>query len=140
MMGRVLGMAAGVAALTGAANAARAETPQFELLSATLDGRLTLAIVNHDGAAVAVELHGDETEIIRGVAAGAILSDLRDLAAAQAASSRYEVSSGSAHSQVRVNGALRVEQATPMDAARVIDGLPNLTPQQRQQLRALLSL
>jgi hypothetical protein len=122
--------------VTGAASAA--DDRPFELLSATLDGRLTMAIVNEQGAAIAIEID-EEPQIIRGLAAGAILSDLREAAMQQPAND-LTVASGATHSEVRVDGAIRVGRATRAETEAVIDGLPNLTDDQRKALKALLAL
>lgn len=99
--------------MTGAASADEAD---FEILSATIDGRLTVAFVNQQGTAVALSLGSETPEIIRGVAAGAILSDLRD----------------------RAGEAMAAGRVTAAELATVIDDLPQLTAGQRQQLKAML--
>ena len=79
-------------------------------------------------------------EIIQGLAAGAILSDLRQVAN-DSSPSHMQVSSGRAlHSEVRVDGAIRVGRASRAETEAVIEGLPHLSVNQRNELRALLSL
>ncbi len=139
MLKRFMGVAAGAAVATAAATAE--EPSSFELLAATLDGRLTMAIVNHNGIAVAIELQDETPEIIQGLAAGAILSDLREIVTqGDEAPALIEIASGSTHSQVRVDGAMRVGHASRAQTEEVLRGLPNMTPERLQELRSLLSL
>ncbi|MEM9422806.1 MAG: hypothetical protein AAF986_09935 [Pseudomonadota bacterium] len=136
MLRQIVGMAAGAAAASGGA---LAEERPFEVLAATLEGRPTWAIVDGNGAAIAVELKGDTTEIIQGVAAGAILSDLRTVAAEFGRSEIY-VSSGAAASEVVVDGDVRVGRTSRDETSDIIDSLPHLSEAQRRELRLYLSL
>ncbi|MEM6648948.1 MAG: hypothetical protein AAF603_01720, partial [Pseudomonadota bacterium] len=77
MFRRLAGATLGAAAVSGG-SALGAEDRPFEVLAATLDGRPTVAIVDHHGTAIAVELAPRASQIVQGLAAGAILSDLRD--------------------------------------------------------------
>ena len=137
MLRQIVGMSAGAAAAS--TGASFAEEKPYELLVATLEGRPTWAIVDVNGAAIAVELHGDTMEIIQGVAAGAVLSDLRAVAA------RFEegsisVTSGVPVSEVTIDGKARAGRASREEALRIIDGLPHLNEDQRRELRRYLSL
>lgn len=111
---------------------------RYELLSATLDGQLTMAIVERDGMAIAVRLD-PEPEIMRGLAAGTVVQDLR-AAVAALPPGRLQIASGLAHSEVRVDGTVQVRRANPAEAAAAIDGLSQLTDEEKSELKAMLSL
>ncbi|ADM08376.1 hypothetical protein PB2503_01487 [Parvularcula bermudensis HTCC2503] len=133
---RLIGLTVGAVAVSGTAVA---EDRPYEVLAATLDGRVTMAIVDRQGAAIAIEIGDDRPEIIQGLAAGAILSDLREIVSGEG-DRQYTVSSGIASSVVRLNGDIQTGRATPAEAARLIDDLPGLTITQKGQLKAILSL
>lgn len=57
---------------------AQAAPTSFEVLDGLVDGRRTLAVVNQAGTAVAIDLSDERPKVIEGIAAGAILSDLRE--------------------------------------------------------------
>ena len=136
MLQHLLNLTAGTMAVAGSM---AAEDRSYELLSATLDGRLLVAFVDYQGTAVAVDLTAERPEIITGLAAGAILSDLRD-AAVDVDEETYHISSGASHSQIRVDGDVHVGRANPTEVAAVIDTLPQLLPLQRQHLKTSLGL
>lgn len=119
MFGKTIRMAVGAAAITGAA---AADDRHYEYISAEIDGRLTVAFVDGQGTAVALALGRDRPEIIRGLAAGAILSDLRE---------RIGFPNGFHGGHAHMNA--------PQLAA-VIDDLPQITALQRQQLKAWLAV
>lgn len=142
MLQALLNLTAGTVAVAGAM--AEVDKP-YEFVSATLDGRVLVAFVDHQGTAVAVDLSRSRPEIIDGLAAGVILSDLRDVAANEA-DNTLSISSGVPHSEVRVDGEVRVEgdihagKASALEIKSVIDAIEQLSPSQRQQLKAKLAL
>lgn len=136
MFQQLLSLAAGSVAVAGAI--AEDDRP-YEWLSATLDGRVLVAFVDYQGTAVAVDLTGERPEIITGLAAGAVLSDLRD-AAGEVDDGLVTVASGLGHSQVSVDGAIKVGRASRDQMLHVIDGLGAMPDLQRHQLKGLLGL
>lgn len=140
MLQTLLNITASTVAVTGVV----AENERaYELLSATLDGRVLIAIVDYQGAAVAVDLTTEKPEIITGLAAGVILSDLRDLAEKEEIDSDRSVirtSSGLPYSEVRIDGEVQVGRVSSEDLKAVIDELTMMPPLQRQQLRRALGL
>lgn len=148
MFKRVVSLAAGAALMSGAA---AADDRPYELVAAHLDGRFIMAIVNRHGTAVAVEID-EESNVIHGLAAGAILSDLRAAAVpasnvslftdGQAGNSgkTVQVASGAERSTVAVDGEVHVGRASLQEAADAIENLPKLTEAQRRELRSYLGL
>lgn len=118
----------------------------YEMLSATLEGRPLIAFVDHHGTAVAVDLTQTRPEIITGLAAGAILSDLRDIVGqpsqviGQGDGKTLTVSSGLDHSEVRVDGTVRAGRVSGAELGEIIDSLEQLSTLQRQRLKSMLSL
>lgn len=136
MLQTLLNITAGTVAVAG--SLAEAEQP-YELLSATLDGRILMAIVDDQGAAVAIDLSATRPEIISGIAAGAILSDIRDANASEN-DKTMTVSSGSTTSEVQVDGDIVVGRANAKELSAIIDTLDQLTELQRRQLKTMLGL
>ncbi|WOI53914.1 hypothetical protein [Parvularcula sp. LCG005] len=134
MLKKLVGVAAGAAALSG--NAPAEEERPYEVVSGTIDGRLTMAIVNIHGAAIVVELNDEDPEIIRGLAAGAILSDLRD--AAGQGDNLLTVSSGVSQSEVLLDRELKTGFVSVSETLQVIDSLPTLSESQRNELRSMV--
>ncbi|MEM9232914.1 MAG: hypothetical protein AAGA69_01585 [Pseudomonadota bacterium] len=136
MLQQLLNLTVGTIAVAGTI---AEDERSYELLSATLDGRLLVAFVDYQGAAVAVDLTHERPEIITGLAAGAILSDLRE-ATTDVEGSDMRITSGLGHSEVRVDGAVRVGQASREQVLRLIEDMPRMQPLHRQQLKSTLGL
>ena len=139
MLKRVIGAAAGAAGAAAVSHAGMIDDHPFEVLRGQLDGLPTVAIVNHQGTAIAVELDAERATIVRGLAAGAILSDLRE-AAVERANVTHQVRSGAPYSSVRVDGELLVGPASRAETLAAIEALPQLSEAQKRELIGLLAL
>ncbi|MBB4657783.1 hypothetical protein [Parvularcula dongshanensis] len=116
MMRKILGVMLAGAAYSGAA---LADDDGFELLSATLEGTPVMVFVDGRGTAVAVEVTDRGAQVLTGLAAGALLSDLREAEALPT---------------------FRASRASYTDAEAMIETLAGLSELQRSKLRTALAL
>lgn len=138
MLKRVAGVLAGTVGAAAMSHAAAGvDDDPYELLTGELNGRLTMAIVNAQGTAVAVEFDEERGRIVRGIAAGAILSELRDTLGPRA-DVDHVVGSGADSSVVRLNGRLMVGKASRSETLAAINEMSELTEAQKAELVSLL--
>ena len=93
----------------------------FQLVSASLEGRDVIVFLDGAGTAVAVEIAEAEAQVLTGLAAGAVLSDVE---AAQAAD----------------RPSFKLDRATRTGMAALIDGMGRLSGAQKNELRQALSI
>lgn len=114
---RVSRLAAASAVLS---QAAVAETG-YQLVSASLEGRDVIVFLDGAGTAVAVEMDDARAQVLTGLAAGALLSDVE---AARGAD----------------RPAFKLDQATGSGLAALIDGMGRLSDAQKNELRRALAI
>ncbi|WP_031549412.1 hypothetical protein [Parvularcula oceani] len=124
MLLRVLGLAAASAAYS---SAAVAEEGGFELLSGIVDGNSVMLFVDRNGTAVAIELSERGAQVLTGLAAGALLSEVRE-------------ADGEPDLTGQALSALRAERASTKEASALIDEMTVLNDTQKARLRTALAL
>ncbi len=124
MLLRVLGLAAASAAYS---SAAVAEEGGFELLSGIVDGNSVMLFVDRNGTAVAIELSERGAQVLTGLAAGALLSEVRE-------------AEGGPDLTGQALGALRAERASTREASLLINDMTVLNDTQKARLRTALAL
>lgn len=125
----------------------------YTLLGGELGGVFHIAFVDPNGASVAVEFRGERASIVTGLAAGVVLTDLHDLvedapcqsptvlSAIASVSIRGAVSQGEKPAMTRdIRAIRRIERASALHLALLIDALPGMSSTLRQQLKGLLQL
>ena len=124
MLLRVLGLAAASAAYS---SAAVAEEGGFELLSGIVDGNSVMLFVDRNGTAVAIELSERGAQVLTGLAAGALLSEVRE-------------ADGEPDLTGQALSALRAERASTKEASALIDEMTVLNDTQKARLRTAMAL